>query len=96
MLSGVLRSQRAVWVNIAIMYAFVSLRGLLTQDSDLARRIIALEQKHDEQFAVVSEAIRLLIEAPPVPKRRIGFRAGTQEEPIDAEAKEEETKEKTP
>lgn len=43
MLSGVLRSQRAVRVNVAIMHAFVSLRGLLTQDRDLARRIIALE-----------------------------------------------------
>lgn len=96
MLSSVLRSQRAVQVNIAIMRAFVSLRGLLATDDDLARRIIALEQKYDKQFAVVFEAIRLLIEAPSVPERRMGFRAGTQEELADAEAKEEETKEETP
>ncbi len=48
MLSGVLRSQRAVQVNIAIMRAFVPLRGLLATDDDLARRIIALEQKYDD------------------------------------------------
>ena len=91
MLSSVLRSGRAVQVNIAIMRAFVPLRGLLTQDSDLARRIIALEQKYDDQFAVVFEAIRLLIEAPPVPERRMGFRARIKEE-----TEEEETEEETP
>ena len=64
MLSSVLRSERAVQVNIAIMRAFVSLRGLLTQDSDLARRILTLEEKYDRQFAQVFEAIRLMIEAP--------------------------------
>ena len=79
MLSSVLRSERAVQVNIAIMRAFVSLRGALTQDGDLARRILTLEQKYDEQFAVVFEAIRLLIEAPPAPERRMGFRAGNAE-----------------
>ena len=81
MLSSVLRSERAVQVNIAIMRAFVSLRGALTQDSDLARRILTLEQKYDEQFAVIFKAIRLLMEAPPVPERRMGFRAGNEETP---------------
>ena len=84
MLSGVLRSDRAVQVNLAIMRAFVSLRGLLTQDSDLARRILTLEEKYDRQFAAVFEAIRLMIEAPaaqtdPVPERRMGFRKEAQE-----------------
>lgn len=65
--------------SIAIIRAFVGLRGLLTQDSDLARRILTLEQKYDEQFAVVFEAIRLLIEVPPIPERRMGFRAGNAE-----------------
>ena len=79
MLSSVLRSERAVQVNIAIMRAFVSLRGLLTQDSDLARRILTLEEKYDRQFAAVFEAIRLMIEAPPAsgeeaPERRMGLR----------------------
>ena len=76
MLSSVLRSERAVQVNIAIMRAFVSLRGALTQDGDLARRILTLEQKYDEQFEVVFEAIRLLIEAPPAPERRMDFVPG--------------------
>ncbi len=82
MLSSVLRSERAVQVNIAIMRAFVSLRGLLTQDSDLARRILHLEEKYDRQFAAVFEAIRQMIEAPPTPEapeRRMGFRAGNEE-----------------
>ena len=78
MLSSVLRSERAVQVNIAIMRAFVSLRGLLTQDSDLARRILHLEEKYDRQFAAVFDAIRQMIEAPVIqniPERRMGFRA---------------------
>ena len=84
MLSSVLRSDRAVQVNIAIMRAFVSLRGLLTQDSDLARRILTLEEKYDRQFAAVFEAIRLMIEAPTPsieagPERRMGFRKEAQE-----------------
>ena len=83
MLSSVLRSERAVQVNIAIMRAFVSLRGLLTQDSDLARRILHLEEKYDRQFAAVFEAIRRMIEAPAAeaaPERRMGFRKSQQEE----------------
>lgn len=82
MLSSVLRSERAVQVNIAIMRAFVDLRGLLTQDSDLARRILHLEEKYDRQFAAVFEAIQQLIEAPAAPEppeRRMGFRAGNEE-----------------
>lgn len=81
MLSSVLRSEWAVQVNIAIMRAFVSLRGALAQDADLARRILTLEQKYDEQFAVVFEAIRLLMEAPPAPERRMGFHAGEEKKP---------------
>ena len=76
MLSSVLRSERAVQVNIALIRAFVAMRGLLTQDNDLARRIVALEAKYDEQFAVVFEAIRQLMDMPPTPDRRMGFRAG--------------------
>ena len=75
MLSSVLRSERAVQVNIALIRAFVAMRGLLTQDNDLARRIIALEAKYDKQFAVVFEAIRQLMDSPPAPARRMGFRS---------------------
>ena len=80
MLSSVLRSERAVQVNIALIRAFVAMRGLLTQDNDLARRIIALEAKYDKQFAVVFEAIRQLMDSPPAPDRRMGFRSHEEDE----------------
>ena len=73
MLSSVLRSTRAVEVNIAIMRTFVQLRRLMDSNRDLARKIDALEKKYDEQFATVFAAIKQLI-APPAPaKRQIGF-----------------------
>jgi len=73
MLSSVLRSERAVEVNIAIMRTFVQLRRLMDTNRDLARKIEALEKKYDEQFAVVFEAIKELITPPSPPKKRIGF-----------------------
>jgi hypothetical protein len=73
MLSSVLRSTRAVEVNIAIMRTFVQLRRLMDSNRDLARKIEALEKKYDEQFAVVFEAIKELIAPPSPPKKRIGF-----------------------
>ena len=73
MLSSVLRSTRAVEVNIAIMRTFVQLRRLMDTNRDLARKIEALEKKYDEQFAVVFEAIKELITPPSPPKKRIGF-----------------------
>ena len=73
MLSSVLRSGRAVRVNIEIMRAFVRLRQMLVSHADLARKLAALEQKYDAQFKVVFDAIRELT-TPPEPKRRpIGF-----------------------
>jgi hypothetical protein len=73
MLSSVLRSPRAVAVNIEIMRAFVRLRRLLLENADLSRKLAALERKHDGQFRVVFEAIRELMEPAPTPERRIGF-----------------------
>jgi len=74
MLSSVLRSRRAVRVNVEIMRAFVQLRRLLSEHHELARKIDALEEKYDDQFQVVFDAIRGLIKAPPrEPKRRIGY-----------------------
>jgi hypothetical protein len=73
MLSSVLRSSRAVEVNIAIMRTFVQLRRLMDSNADLARKIEGLEKKYDEQFAVVFAAIKQLV-APAAPaKKRIGF-----------------------
>jgi hypothetical protein len=75
MLSSVLRSQRAVQVNIAIMRTFVRLRELLLSNRDLAVKLDALEQKYDAQFRIVFDAIRELMTPPdPSPKRQIGFR----------------------
>src|SRR5438046_9402106 len=73
MLSSVLRSKRAVEVNIAIMRTFVQLRRLMDTNRDLARKIEGLEKKYDEQFAVVFEAIKQLIAPPAPPKKQIGF-----------------------
>ena len=61
MLSSVLRSQRAVEVNIAIMRTFVQLRRLMESNRDLARRIEAMETRYDEQFSQVFDAIKQLI-----------------------------------
>ena len=75
MLSSVLRSDRAVLVNVEIMRAFVRLRRLLITHADLARKLEELEMKYDEQFRVVFDAIRELMTPDAVPeKRRIGFK----------------------
>ena len=73
MLSSVLRSERAVQVNIEIMRAFVRLLQLLASHEDLARRLDELEQKYDAQFKGVFEAIRQLMAPPARPQRQIGF-----------------------
>ena len=73
MLSSVLRSPRAVQVNIAIMRTFVRLREMLLSNTELARKLAALENKYDAQFKVVFDAIRELMLPPAPPKRQIGF-----------------------
>ncbi len=74
MLSSVLRSPRAVRVNIEIMRAFVRLRQMLESNVQLAKKLDALEKKCDAQFRVVFDAIRELMTPPVSAKRRIGFR----------------------
>jgi ORF6N domain len=73
MLSSVLRSKRAVQVNIAIMRTFVRLREMLLSNAELARKLDALEKKYDAQFKVVFDAIRELMAPPEPPRRQIGF-----------------------
>ncbi|OGL64775.1 MAG: DNA-binding protein [Candidatus Tectomicrobia bacterium RIFCSPLOWO2_12_FULL_69_37] len=74
MLSSVLKSRRAVQVNVEIMRTFVRLRQMLASHADLARKLDTLEKRYDAQFKAVFDAIRQLM-APPEPKRkRIGFR----------------------
>lgn len=75
MLSSVLRSHRAVRVNIEIMRAFVRLRHLLASHQELADKLDALENKYDGQFKVVFEAIRQLMMPPRPRPPEIGFHA---------------------
>lgn len=74
MLSSVLRSPRAIQVNIEIMRAFVRLRQWLGSNTELARKLAEPESRYDAQFKVVFDTIRELMK-PPVPgsKRPIGF-----------------------
>ena len=74
MLSSVLRSKRAIEVNIAIMRTFVRLREMISSNKALARRLSDLEKKYDGQFRVVLEAIRELMAEPTPKSRRIGFK----------------------
>ena len=76
MLSSVLRSRRAVRVNIEIMRAFVRLRRMLASNRELAAKLAALERKYDEQFKVVFDAIRQLM-APPERKGSKALPAGS-------------------
>jgi hypothetical protein len=75
MLSSVLRSDRAISVNIEIMRAFVQLRGIARSHADLAKKLDDLERKYDRRFKSVFEAIRYLMNPPLRSTRvRIGFR----------------------
>ena len=80
MLSGILKSKRAVQVNIAIMRVFVRLRALMSAHKDLARKLESLEKKYDVQFKSVFDAIKMLMTPPPDtdpgPKTIPGFKPG--------------------
>jgi len=74
MLSGALRSKRAVLVNIEIMRTFVKLRKILATHDELARKLTSLERKYDKQFKLVFDAIREIMAPKDPPKQRqIGF-----------------------
>jgi hypothetical protein len=73
MLSSVLRSKRAIQVNVEIMRAFVHLRQLLVTHADLASKLEELEKKYDAQFRVVFEAIRQLMSSPAEVRKQIGY-----------------------
>lgn len=81
MLSSVLRSTRAVQVNIEIMRAFVRIREMIVDHADLVRRLDALEQRYDQQFRAVFDAIRALISEETKPRKRIGFHGVPEERP---------------
>jgi hypothetical protein len=73
MLSSVLNSDRAIQVNIQIMRAFTKIRQMLSTHVELRRKIEAMERKYDQQFKVVFDAIKQLLEAEVKPKKKIGF-----------------------
>lgn len=74
MLSGVLKSPRAIRVNIEIMRAFVKLHQMLASNAELARKLDELESKYDRQFKIVFDAIRQLMVPPSARTKPIGFR----------------------
>ncbi len=73
MLSSILKSKRAILVNVQIMRAFVQLREMLISNKDLARKLTSLEKKYDHQFKIVFDAIRDLMAEPIGKGRKIGF-----------------------
>jgi DNA-binding PadR family transcriptional regulator len=75
MLSSVLKTKRAVKVNIEIMRAFVRLRRVLESHRELAKRLDALETKYDGHFSTVFQAIRELMSPKMPARRRIGFQS---------------------
>ena len=73
MLSSVLRSKRAIFVNVEIMRTFVRLRRMLASNAELAKKLEDLEKKYDHQFRVVFDAIRELMIPPEPQRKQIGF-----------------------
>lgn len=88
MLSSVLRSPRAIQVNIAIMRTFVALRRLLASHAELARKLEILERKYDAQFKVVFDAIReMMADSRPRPRGEIGFHTLRRESPAQPKSR---------
>lgn len=75
MLSSVLRNERAIDVNIAIMRTFVKLRQMLETHARLSRKLAELENKYEEQFRVVFEVLNQLMTTPEPKRKQIGFGA---------------------
>jgi hypothetical protein len=73
MLSSVLRSKRAVEVNIAIMRTFVKLRAILADNSMLRKKIESMERKYDEKFQLVFGLIKNMLKEETKPKTKIGY-----------------------
>lgn len=90
MLSSVLRSKRAIQVNVAIMRAFVRLRETLSLHKDLAAKLAELERKiegHDENIRTLFEAIRQLMTPPEPVRKEIGFRVKEHRAPYRSKRK---------
>ena len=77
MLSSVLKSKRAVQVNIQIMRTFVRLREMLITNKELSQRFEELERRYDGQFTIVFKALKQLLPAPGRKRKTIGFRSSS-------------------
>jgi len=73
MLSSVLKSERAIQVNIQIVRTFVKLREMLSHYKDLKEKIESMEEKYDKRFKVVFDTLKQLLAEEEKPKRKIGF-----------------------
>jgi len=74
MLSGILRSKKAILVNIAIMRAFVKMRELIDENEELKKKLDLLEAKYDKQFHIVFEAMKQLVQKENEPREPVGFK----------------------
>ena len=76
MLSSVLKSKRAIQINVAIVRAFVRLRQMLATNEDMRRRLESMEKKYDKRFKVIFDVMKQLLarDEEPEPERQIGFR----------------------
>ena len=74
MLSGIINSDRAIQVNISIMRAFVQLRKMISSHKELVEQLNKFEKKYDEQFKLVFEALRQIIQKDSEPRKRIGYK----------------------
>lgn len=80
MLSSVLKSEKAIEVNIAIMRTFVQLRKLMNLHKELADKVDTLEAKYDQQIKTIFDIIKRLVQQEATPKRPIGFLTNTDNE----------------
>jgi len=87
MLSSVLKSERAIEVNIAIMRTFVKLRQILASNELLRRKIESMERKYDEQFQQVFAVLKQMLTEDAKPKRQIGFHTEGGHEEQDKKGK---------
>jgi hypothetical protein len=74
MLSSILKSERAIMVNIQIIRTFTKLREMILENDQLRRKLEVMEKQYDEQFKMVFDALRRLLEDDGAPKPEIGFR----------------------
>lgn len=74
MLSGIIHSERAINVNITIMRAFVKMREYLDENKDLKKKLETLELKYDQQFKIVFDSLRQLLDQKSKPRNRVGYK----------------------